>query len=175
MDRRTLSLAWGIVLGGLWIAVLAESASSNFPASIDLRGAELSASSSAPGYDPRGPADGQRFSAGPGHAWQGLAGQSNWWWQVRFAEPRQVGAILQIIGDHPFILRDAPRDYVWQSSQDGELWEGSFIDRDFEGAARFSPATGNSIDNEIGDLLTTAHTPENVCPNNAGSASSLSR
>jgi hypothetical protein len=42
---------------------------------------------------------------------------------VRFPEARNVGAILQIHGDHDFALRNAPRRYVWKSSRDGFDWE----------------------------------------------------
>jgi len=34
-----------------------------------------------------------------------------------------VAAILQINGDHPSILSNAPRRYVWQWSQDGQSWQ----------------------------------------------------
>ena len=40
-----------------------------------------------------------------------------------FPGSRDVGAIVQIHGDHEFALRNAPRDYVWQTSQDGMTWE----------------------------------------------------
>jgi hypothetical protein len=42
---------------------------------------------------------------------------------VHFDSPREVGAILQITGDHPFVLRNAPVEYVWKWSRDGEHWK----------------------------------------------------
>jgi hypothetical protein len=84
-------------------------------------GAVTSASSTKTGFAAGGAIDGNRFSVEPSQAWQGAPGQGTWWWQVRFPEPREVGAILQVFGDHPFVLRDAPRDYLWQWSSDGRL------------------------------------------------------
>src|SRR5258708_4370755 len=81
-----------------------------------------SASSSDGGFVPVGAINGDRFSTVAGAAWKGRAGDSRWWWQVRFDAPREVGAILQIVGDHPFVLRNAPRRYVWQRSNDGLQW-----------------------------------------------------
>jgi hypothetical protein len=66
--------------------------------------------------------DGNRFSAEANHAWQGAAGQGDWSWDCRFSAPQQIGAILQITGDHDFVLRDAPLSYVWQWSLDGDRW-----------------------------------------------------
>src|SRR5262249_30724489 len=57
-----------------------------------------------------------------GTAWQGRAGERAWWWQVRFDEPRCIGAMLQINGDHPLVFRNAPKSYVWQISDDGTAW-----------------------------------------------------
>jgi hypothetical protein len=51
----------------------------------------------------------------------------NWWWRIDFGAPRQLGAILQIQGDHEFVLQHSPRKYVWQISNDGRVW------RDLEG------------------------------------------
>jgi hypothetical protein len=82
----------------------------------------VGASSSAPGRPPAGAIDGERFAAEAGHAWQGMSGESRWWWQVRFEPPRSLGGVLQVVGDHPFIRRNAPRDYVWQCSRDGKAW-----------------------------------------------------
>src|SRR5258706_15531979 len=89
---------------------------------ISLRGAEATASISAPGFPPSGAIDGDRFSPDRTHAWQPAAGGSNWWWQVHFDSARKIGAILQITGDHPFVLRNAPSDYTWQWSADGQKW-----------------------------------------------------
>jgi hypothetical protein len=54
--------------------------------------------------------------------WKGEPGSGPWWWQVNFHRPRQIGAILQVVGDHEFVLRQAPRRYVWQASHDGRQW-----------------------------------------------------
>jgi hypothetical protein len=80
-------------------------------------------SSSAPGFDAAGAIDGNRFATEKGAAWQGRAGDTHWWWQIRFPQPRAVGALLQINGDHPLVFRNAPQVYVWQISQDGKLWQ----------------------------------------------------
>jgi hypothetical protein len=66
--------------------------------------------------------NGNRFDTQAAATWQGKAGETDWWWQVQFPEPRHVGAILQINGDHPFALRNAARSYVWQVSEDGTVW-----------------------------------------------------
>jgi len=89
---------------------------------ISLGRVRATASSSARGFRPTGAIDGERFSAEQSHAWQGAAEATNWWWEVRFDPPAEIGAILQITGDHAFVLRNAPRDYVWQSSEDGQHW-----------------------------------------------------
>ena len=81
-----------------------------------------SASSTATGTSAAGAIDRDRFSAEGSHLWRGAEGQKAWWWQIRFASPRQFKAILQVVGDHPLRLSNAPRDYVWQSSDDGEHW-----------------------------------------------------
>ena len=57
---------------------------------------EASASTTAPGASPSGAIDGDRFALKPGTFWKGAGAASTWWWQVRFAEPRLVGAILQV-------------------------------------------------------------------------------
>jgi hypothetical protein len=80
------------------------------------------ASSSASGFDPAGAIDGKRFSTDKGSAWRGRPDERGWWWQVRFSEPRAIGALLQIQGDHPLVYRNAPKSYVWQISNDGEKW-----------------------------------------------------
>lgn len=82
-----------------------------------------SASSANPDFDASGALDGKRFATEAGSAWQGRAGERAWWWQVRFAEPRSVGAVLQINGDHPLVFRNAPKSYVWQISLDGRTWQ----------------------------------------------------
>jgi hypothetical protein len=84
---------------------------------------EVSASSTADGSSPRGAMDGDRFSPDPAKSWRGKAGETSWWWQVDFSKPRTVGAILQVVGDHDLVLRNAPKKYVWQASADGRAWE----------------------------------------------------
>jgi hypothetical protein len=84
---------------------------------------ETSASGTAPGSSSRGPIAVDRFSAGSESCWRGLAGAKNWWWQIRFAEPRMIGAILQIQGDQPSMFANAPLDYIWQASRDGLNWQ----------------------------------------------------
>jgi hypothetical protein len=81
------------------------------------------ASSSQAEFGPSGALEGDRFSAAAGHAWKGSGAASNWWWEVRFAAARDVGAILQIQGDHDFVFTNAPLAYVWQSSLDGQSWQ----------------------------------------------------
>jgi hypothetical protein len=80
------------------------------------------ASNSVAGYEPAGAIDGKRFACDAGSAWRGQPGERRWWWQVRFPEPRTIGALLQINGDHPLVFRNAPKSYVWQTSDDGEEW-----------------------------------------------------
>jgi GMP synthase-like glutamine amidotransferase len=41
---------------------------------------------------------------------------------VQFEQPKQIGAILQVLGDHARNFRNAPRRYVWQYSHDGRSW-----------------------------------------------------
>src|SRR5262249_37554320 len=87
-----------------------------------LDGAAVSASTTNNGSAAAGAVDHDRFSAETGHVWQGAPNTSNWWWQIRFDAPKEIGAVLQIAGDHSFVLRDAPRDFVWQWSMDGREW-----------------------------------------------------
>lgn len=84
--------------------------------------AQLTASSTAAGTTAAGAVDGDRFSVDAASLWKGEVGEETWWWQIRFARPRPVGAVLQVNGDHPAILRNAPRRYVWQWSEDGRTW-----------------------------------------------------
>ncbi|MCS7306502.1 MAG: discoidin domain-containing protein [Thermoguttaceae bacterium] len=93
------------LLSGFWSPCLAQQAS---------------ASSTAQGTSPAGAIDKDRFNVEPAHLWKGVAGPSSWWWQVRFDEPRPIGAILQVLGAAPLELRNAPLRYVWQVSQDGQ-------------------------------------------------------
>jgi hypothetical protein len=82
----------------------------------------VSASTSAGSFGAAGALDANRFSLATNSVWKGRAGESNWWWQIRFASPREIGAILQVVGDHAFVLRNAPKTYVWQESGDGNTW-----------------------------------------------------
>jgi hypothetical protein len=100
-----------------WLSVLIRS---------NVGGAEAApsatASSSSAGFEPGGAVDGERFALASGSAWKGQAGAAEWWWQVRFPTPREIGAILQVVGDHEVVFRHAPRCYLWQTSDDGERW-----------------------------------------------------
>ena len=80
------------------------------------------ASTVLPGFVAEGAVNRERFSAEPGAAWKGSNDATNWWWQIQFDAPREIGAILQIVGDHPFVFRNAPTKYVWQWSADGREW-----------------------------------------------------
>lgn len=55
-------------------------------------------------------------------AWKGAPGQTNWTWELQFEGPRLLGAISQVLGDHPFVLRHAPRTYEWQYTTDRRHW-----------------------------------------------------
>jgi uncharacterized repeat protein (TIGR03806 family) len=82
----------------------------------------VTASTTAGGSSPAGAMEGNRLATDAAKLWRGQEGERSWWWQVEFAEPREVGAILQIHGDHEFALQNAPKKYVWSASQDGETW-----------------------------------------------------
>ena len=83
---------------------------------------ETSASNAQQDSSPSAVIDGNRFGTDAGHVWKGSANAESWWWQCRWDEPREVGAILQIAGDDPLVLQNAPRKYVWQASLDGQSW-----------------------------------------------------
>lgn len=80
------------------------------------------ASGTAAGTSPGGALDGDRFSVEPASLWKGDRA-NNVYWQVSFAEPRPIGAILQINGDNSLVLSSAPRNYCWQASLDGQSWK----------------------------------------------------
>ncbi len=106
-------LAVGVlVCGGLPVALAVASTA---------RGTSTASGSQAK-FGPEGAVDGRRFSLEPGSAWKGDQGQKQWWWRIRFPERRRIGSILQVNGDHAFILRNAPERYVWQWSGDGRTW-----------------------------------------------------
>jgi hypothetical protein len=79
-----------------------------------------SASSFADNFLPGAALDGNRFSLAS--AWKGATNATNWWWQVKFDSRREIGAILQVTGDHAFVFRNAPSTFVWQHSDDGLNW-----------------------------------------------------
>jgi len=83
----------------------------------------VTASDAQPEFEPMGASDGDRFQSGAHHAWKGKAGATSWWWEAHFATPRTIGGLLQIEGDHAFVLQNAPRDYLWEWSDDGEHWQ----------------------------------------------------
>jgi hypothetical protein len=83
---------------------------------------QATASSALDDFTPAGAIDSDRFGFDAGKAWKGKTGEAQWWWQVSFAEPREVGSILQINGDHELVLQNAPKRYVWQWSLDGQAW-----------------------------------------------------
>ena len=102
--RMTWATASGVLrlilqFAGVTLAIQRADGSSSFSATC---------SSAVEGFAADGALDGDRFSAVSGAAWKGRAGRSNWWWQVQFDAPRVVGAILQIQGDHEFVLRSGP-------------------------------------------------------------------
>jgi GMP synthase-like glutamine amidotransferase len=92
--------------------------------------AAATACSSAAETSPIGAVDGERFLTDPASLWKGASGKTSWWWQIQFDRPRKIGAILQVVGDHPRNFRNAPLRYIWQYSQDGQCW------RDLRGAAK---------------------------------------
>jgi hypothetical protein len=104
----------------VWATVILFLTADAFAAS--LYPVSTSASSFTEGFPASAVVDGERFSTHSGGLWKGQPGKSNWWWQVSFAQPRDVGAILQITGDHEFVLRNAPTRYVWEASRDGTKW-----------------------------------------------------
>ena len=82
--------------------------------------ATITSSSVAATYQPAGAVDGDRFSGSTASMWKATSSKA--WWQIEFAQPQPVGSILQVNGDHDLWLRNAPRNYVWQWSRDGQLW-----------------------------------------------------
>jgi hypothetical protein len=104
-------LLFGIVLSGFRIQ--------GFAAGTDC---VATVSSFQDGFEAQGALNKDRFSADERMAWKGRAGESNWWWQAEFPQRRSIGVILQINGDHEFVLRNTPRSYVWQTSLDGKKW-----------------------------------------------------
>lgn len=120
MRTRRLNLVKALVLGLAPLAVAHEPPSNNSEANPPWR---VEASSTAPGCSPAGAVDRDRFATEPRNSWRGRPKEKSWWWQVTFPQRQAVGAILQVVGDHPYALRNAPRDYVWQATADGTTWE----------------------------------------------------
>jgi len=116
----------GLALVREWIASMAPGKTAAVPGP-EPAGAQTrpraEASSTSQGSRPQGVLDGNRFSVEPSSLWKGRAGDASWWWQIEFPQPRDVGAILQVHGDHEYALHNAPRRYTWQASQDGKKWE----------------------------------------------------
>jgi hypothetical protein len=86
-----------------------------------LSGAEASASGQQTAFPATLTIDGNRFSSES--AWKGVPGPTQWWWQLRLGEPREIGAILQITGDHSYALTNAPQNYRWEYSLNGKNWK----------------------------------------------------
>lgn len=82
----------------------------------------VTAANATAGFEASGAWNGERFSPEPKAAWKGATNSSGGWWQLEFSPPRAVGAVLQVVGDHPFVFRNAPGHYVWQHSDDGAHW-----------------------------------------------------
>jgi uncharacterized repeat protein (TIGR03806 family) len=117
----------GLALVREWIAGMTDPGkTAAIPRSVDAvtqTYPRAEASTTAPGSRSEGALDGNRFSIEPASFWKGRAGEATWWWQIEFPQPRDVGAILQVHGDHEYALRDVPRRYIWQASKDGKNWE----------------------------------------------------
>ncbi|HXJ60893.1 MAG TPA: discoidin domain-containing protein [Verrucomicrobiae bacterium] len=105
-----------VVLAALWVVACGSAAARE-----DAR-TSAGASSGERISPAAGPLDGDRFSLAPISFWQGPKGATSWWWQVEFRQAERIGAILQVVGDHDFVFRNAPRRYVWQWSEDGLRW-----------------------------------------------------
>jgi len=96
-----------------------------------------------------------------------------WVWEMRFQAPRRIGALGQVLGDHPFVLRNAPRDYEWQGTVDGHRW-ATLPDarvreerrlfrvlrfpraRDYAGLRLVVRSVGNGTDNAVGPAVMRA-------------------
>lgn len=89
----------------------------------------IEASTSQSGFGPYGAYDYDRFDGAVGKCWKGQSGQENWYWQINFTEPQQVGSILMIMGEpgatvdrFRFFQNNTPIEYKWQYSYDGSVW-----------------------------------------------------
>ena len=54
--------------------------------------------------------------------WKGQPGAGPWMWERQFESAQVVGAILQVNGDHDFVLTNSPSTYKWFGSEDGVRW-----------------------------------------------------
>lgn len=105
---------WICLLSGLWASAVVDAAAADGPVG------EATASGTAEASSPAGAIDGDRFSTEPESVWTGDAASCSW--TITFPEPQAIGSLLQINGDDRMVLRNAPRNYVWQWSNDGESW-----------------------------------------------------
>ncbi len=105
----TLALIGPVSLGGNAVAV-------------PIRG-QASASSTAPDSAANHALDGNRFATDAAHAWRGDAKHEQWTWEIEFAKPTPIGAILQILGEDATVLRNAPRNYHWQFRTEQGDWQ----------------------------------------------------
>lgn len=112
--KRPVFALWTLLLA-IWLPMVASGAAPAPPI--------VTASSSAPDFPPDRALDGNRLGVTAGQAWKGAAGPDSWTWQVDFGRERRLGSWLQVLGDHDFVLRQAPRTYVWEGSRDGQRWE----------------------------------------------------
>jgi hypothetical protein len=106
----------------LLLSLLLMAAVLSTPTTAAPAGLAASASTSQRGFGADAVGRGERFSAEPGEAWEGSPDAAGWWWQAAFPETRRVGALLQVFGNDPIHLRNAPRRYVWRASLDGKTW-----------------------------------------------------
>jgi hypothetical protein len=118
--RRPFACAFLRVLGIAGVAALPPLAAR--AGDVELHGRTVLASSTHPESDAAGAVDGDRFSTEDRRAWKGGPGLGGWWWQIASDREFEVGAILQVVGDHPFVFRNAPTRYVWRGSADGRDW-----------------------------------------------------
>src|SRR5436853_1618789 len=72
------------------------------PGSLQIR--TTLASSSQDGHPAVGAADGDRFATSDGKLWKGAAGVKHWEWRADFGDVKEIGTILQVLGDHETYL-----------------------------------------------------------------------
>jgi len=66
--------------------------------------------------------DGDRYAVGERKCWRGALREKTWFWQIDFTKPKTVAKLLQIMGLDSHVLMSAPKDYIWQWSNDGKSW-----------------------------------------------------